>query len=373
MTQAQLIPPPAAVPGRIRLALARELPAAGFVAAVVLLGALFRRLVIVVVQPDEHAPAFAIGLWLDFRSHLVVGLVMLAVVQTVRRRGPQGGARRIAALGIAVVVAAALAAIVSSLGLNWSENPEEGWSALLPILIRFSILGALLLTVAEFYRAEVRSLDAMRDADAARATLEQQTLQARLRTLEAQVEPHFLFNTLATVRRLYETDREAGEAMIEGLMRYLEVALPSMRGERSTLDREARLIEAYLELQRVRMGRRLTYRVDIAIGMRALEVPPMMLLTLVENAIKHGLAPRREGGRVEVGARLEGDRVCLEVSDTGRGFGGDTAGGGTGLANIRARLAATFGSAAQFTLATRSPHGVHATICMPAIRPERAA
>jgi len=296
---------------------------------------------------------------------------MLAVIEPVRRRGPQGGARRAAALAAAVLAAAAVAAVLSVQRLNL-EDIEMGWMNGPPVLLRYTILASLLVTVAEFYRAEVRSLDAMRDADAARATLEQQTLQARLKTLEAQIEPHFLFNTLANVRRLYETDRAAGEAMIERLMRYLEEALPSMRGERSTLGREARLIEAYLEMQRVRMGPRLAYGVDIAPALRAVEVPPMMLLTLVENAIKHGLAPQREGGRVDVAARVDGDRLCLEVVDTGRGFGGDTSGGGTGLANVRARLAASFGSAAQFTLAPRVPHGLRATIRMPAPRSEAA-
>ena len=138
----------------------------------------------------------------------------------------------------------------------------------------------------------------------------------------------------------------AGDAMLERMMRYLEVALPSMRGERVTLGREATLIEAYLDLQKVRMGRRLAFRIDIAPALRQVEVPPMMLLTLVENAIKHGLAPERDGGRIDIGARVHDEVLELEVADTGRGFGGDTSGGGTGLANIRIRLAAMFGDAA---------------------------
>jgi sensor histidine kinase YesM len=235
------------------------------------------------------------------------------------------------------------------------------------MFVRFALVAGLLVTVGEFHRAEVRSLEALQRADAERARLEQQTLQARLKTLEAQVEPHFLFNTLANLRRLYETDPEAGEAMMERLMRYLQTALPSMRDERSTLAREAQLIEAYLELQQVRMGRRLAYGIDIAPALRPLQVPPMMLLTLVENAIKHGLAPQREGGRVDVRARLDGPQLRLEVADTGRGFGGGTSGGGTGLANIRARLAARFGTAAEITLTAGAPRGLLAAIRMPVL------
>jgi len=129
--------------------------------------------------------------------------------------------------------------------------------------------------------------------------------------------------------------------------------------------REAELVCAYLDLQKVRMGRRLDYRVHIPSDLGALRIPPMMLLTLVENAIKHGLAPQCDGGRVDVGASLEESRLRLEVTDTGGGFGGQVSGGGTGLANIRTRLVAMFGAAAELTLSSRRPHGLVATIRMP--------
>jgi sensor histidine kinase YesM len=246
------------------------------------------------------------------------------------------------------------------------NNPaSELWGAVPFLYPRFAVIGGLLTVAGEFHRAQVRSIEAMRAADADRAALEQQTLQARLKTLEAQIEPHFLFNTLATVRRLYEIDPAGGEAMMERLMHYLAVALPSMRDDRSTLEREAQLLESYLELQHVRMGRRLAYAIEFPAALRPVEVPPMMLLTLVENAIKHGLAPQREGGRIDVSARVEDGHLVLEVADTGRGFGGGTSGGGTGLANIRARLGAMYGAAAQLTLAPREPSGLRATIRMP--------
>jgi len=233
--------------------------------------------------------------------------------------------------------------------------------------LRYALIAALLTVVGEIYRRELQSLQAMRAAEADRAAFEQATLQARLQVLQAQIEPHFLFNTLANVRRLYELDGPAGRRMLEHLMHYLEVALPSMRVDRSTLDSEAMLADAYLRLQQVRMGRRLAFAIDVAPALGGTEMPPMMLLTLVENAIKHGLAPLPEGGRIDIAARRASDgTLSLTVIDDGRGFGGDTSGGGTGLANIRARLAALYGPRARLDIDANEPRGVRAAITLPA-------
>jgi len=293
----------------------------------------------------------------------LMALTMFVVIQPIRRLGPRAGARRVVAITAALALATLLVVTIQAAFMILWDFPFE--TALYSTAIQFGLPAAFLVTVGEFHRREVLSLEAMREAEADRARLEQQTLQARLKTLEAQIEPHFLFNTLANVRRLYEIDPVAGDAMLERLMRYLEIALPSMRDERVTLGREADLIEAYLHLQQVRMGRRLAFAIDVAPALRPIEVPPMMLLTLVENAIKHGLAPLRDGGRIDVGARREGDALQLEVADTGPGFGGDVSGGGTGLANIQVRLAAMFGDAAQLTLSARRPRGLLAAICIP--------
>jgi sensor histidine kinase YesM len=309
------------------------------------------------------------GTWDDFTWHGMGALAMFCVIQPVRRRLRVDGMRRVAVLVGTVAIAAVLATCILMLlfvlndpgSFAYLVNPREGGI----IFVRYALPAAFVVTVAEFHRREILSLEATRRAEADRTALEQETLQARLKTLEAQIEPHFLFNTLANVRRLYETDAAAGETMLERLMRYLVVALPSMRDELPTLGREAQLIEAYLDLQQVRMGRRLSYSVDIAPALREISVPSMMLLTLVENAIKHGLAPLREGGRVDVFAHVEGTDLQLDVADTGRGFGDDTSGMGTGLANIQARLAAMFGEAAALTLMPGRVRGLLATIRMP--------
>jgi len=201
-------------------------------------------------------------------------------------------------------------------------------------------------------------------ADLDRARFIQQMDEAHLRMLQAQIEPHFLFNTLANVRRLYQTSPADASKMLDNLMRYFEVALPQMRAADSTLGREAALTESYLEIQRIRMGRRLEFGIDIPDRLRDATLPPMMLLTLAENAIKHGLAPLREGGSLTISAATNGDELHVRVADSGRGFT-QSSGGGTGLANIRARLAGMYGAAGQLNLALNTPRGVIATLALP--------
>src|SRR5262249_26533238 len=156
---------------------------------------------------------------------------------------------------------------------------------------------------------ETKSIEAARRAEIDRVAFEREMAGARLQVLQAQVEPHFLFNTLANVRRLYGEDHAAGRTMLEKLMRYLEVALPSMRDDATTLERDSELTEAYLHIQRIRIGRRLGFSIDIPPQLRAYRVPPMMLLTLVENAVKHGVNPSPSGGIIRITARAEGDEL----------------------------------------------------------------
>ncbi len=233
--------------------------------------------------------------------------------------------------------------------------------------VRYGYMAALFVVVIEFYQHELRSISAMHGAEVDRLALDREMAAARLQVLQAQIEPHFLFNTLATVRRLYQTSPADGREMMDNLMRYLEVALPKMREDRSTLAREAVLIEAFLSVQKIRMGDRLTFELDIPVELRGLSVPPMMLLTLVENSLKHGLNPLPEGGLIRVQARMRDNQLAISVADTGRGLGEGTSGGGTGLANIRARLSAMFGNNAKLALSTNTPRGFTATISMPAV------
>ena len=319
----------------------------------------------------------------NFAFTAVIGLliavpVALAVVATCNRI-PAHGWRRYVALSVAVIVSSLLGT-VAMVGVEWQVfgYPPQNtiWGTLSPIptfllqfWLRYAMLAALFTAAYVYSRtADERAAQAFQ-ARVDRERLEAQLAEARFSVLQAQIEPHFLFNTLATVRRLYRTAPHGAVAMLDNLMRYLGVALPQMRASVSTLGREATLAEAYLDIQKLRMGRRLAFEIDVPESLREVPVPPMMLLTLVENAIKHGLNPLPEGGFVRVDATAEGDCLRVQVSDSGQGFV-RTSGGGTGLANIRARLAALHGRAASLDLGLNRPRGVTATLTLPI--PQRA-
>ena len=225
----------------------------------------------------------------------------------------------------------------------------------------------ILTLIAKFFidraRASMR-LAELKKKEADFHSMSRQVTEAKLQALQAQVEPHFLYNTLASVQALTEVDPAAANAMTGHLIQYLRNALPKMRESVSTVGQEIELVRAYLNILQMRMGKRLTF--DIAVPQNLLELafPPLMLPSLVENAVKHGLEPQREGGSVVIGAQSQDGKLRISVADTGRGFG-ETIGAGLGLANIRERLAALYGDKAKLTLEENSPHGVIATIEVP--------
>jgi len=182
--------------------------------------------------------------------------------------------------------------------------------------------------------------------------------------MQAQVEPHFLFNTLANVQHLVETDPPAASRMLDSLIRYLRAALPQMRENSTTLRREIEMSRAFLEIQRVRMGSRLEYAIEVPPQMLDLPFPPMMLLSLVENAIKHGADPCCECVAVTLRASQADGRLTVSVADTGQGIVPKKA-GGVGLANIRERLKTLHGQAARLVLEENQPRGVIASIEVP--------
>lgn len=199
------------------------------------------------------------------------------------------------------------------------------------------------------------------------AGLRHAVLAAELKALQAQVEPHFLYNTLANTRYLARHDPERAAQMLEHLIAYLHSALPDMRSQDSTLGREFDLAGHYLALMAIRFGQRLRYRLDCPDVLADMPVPPLLLMTLVENAVKHG-AERKPGPvSVSLDAQRAGAAVTITVGDDGAGIAATVLGSGVGLRNLRQRLAALYGDAATFDL-RRTPAGVtEAVLTLPIV------
>uniref|UniRef100_UPI003559A962 sensor histidine kinase n=1 Tax=Piscinibacter sp. TaxID=1903157 RepID=UPI003559A962 len=181
--------------------------------------------------------------------------------------------------------------------------------------------------------------------------------------LHAQIEPHFLFNTLANVQALVESGSPQAATVLASLIAYLRASMPRLDDDGATLGSELAQVRAYLELMHLRMPDRLRFELCVPDELLPLRFPPMALLTLVENAIRHGIDPSEQGGAIEVGARREaGSRaVRVWVADSGAGMS-ETAAAGTGLTNLRARLKAFYGEAARLELVEQAPHGLRAEL-----------
>jgi signal transduction histidine kinase len=215
-------------------------------------------------------------------------------------------------------------------------------------------------------RAEAQTHSA--NAAAERESMQRQLSEARMQMMQAQVEPHFLFNTLASVEHLIETDPPRASAMQRSLIQYLRAVLPQMRDSTlvTNLGREVDMVTAYLDLLKMRMEERLTVRIQIPGGLRSAAFPPMMLQSMVENAIKHGLECKPEGGTLTIVAEVAHSKLRVTVADDGVGFGVvPSSGTGLGLASIRERLRLLHGNLGQLHIAANSPSGVVATIEVP--------
>ena len=229
-------------------------------------------------------------------------------------------------------------------------------------------VAGLLLAVGATLRerlARARALELELELERTRAA--RLAADARLATLTAQVQPHFLFNTLANVQALVDSGSPRAGAVLRSLIAYLRAALPRLAadGGMPALDNEISLVRAYLELMHLRMPDRLRFRIAADPDLLSIvRLPPMALLTLVENAVRHGIDPAEDGGDIEVGARRDGAGVLLWVQDSGVGMAGDAA-PGIGLGNLRDRLASAFAGAARLELSEVAPHGVRAEIRLP--------
>ena len=202
-----------------------------------------------------------------------------------------------------------------------------------------------------------------------------QSVETRLRVLQAQIEPHFLFNTLASAQQLAQKGAPDAAKLIGHLVRFLRTSIPSMREDTAPLKQEFEHIAAYLAIMQTRMGERLSFSVKAAPEVEALAVPPALVMTLAENAIKHGIEPAENGGRVDIDAKRMQDTLVITVADTGLGLmllDGKQHGSGMGLSNIAQRLQAIYGDGAQLRLEQNTPCGCIATLTLPLARTNAA-
>jgi signal transduction histidine kinase len=261
---------------------------------------------------------------------------------------------------------------------NWLA--DVSWKTLLLVsFLGFLLLGILKHPVPAFLfilasciikvvaggkrRAELTANEATKRADTEQ--LERTVLEARMEALQAQIEPHFLFNTLGSIDQLIQTDPPRASKMQQRLIRYLRSAMPQMReGRRPSLGQQVELCSAFLDIMAVRMEGRLQPVLSVPEGLKSAVFPSMMLQTLVENAIKHGLEPKPEGGRLEIGAEVVDGQLAVHVLDTGAGFMPKTE-GGVGLANVRERLKVLYGSRAELIISVPPAGGTRATIKVP--------
>ena len=306
-----------------------------------------------------------LGVELFAEMAVIAGVLMLSYTLLDEALSPQSHTRLLWICAMLVVVSVAMtAALYAYYGHTFNDLPPP--LRLFADSLRWGLPAALLAVVAHVHRRAIQTEVAAHAEERFHAQLGLEETEQQLALLQAQIEPHFLFNVLGNVRRLYRTEPQAGAQTIASLMRYLREALPRVRSERSQLRDELELVRAYLDLFRVRMGERLSFAIECDPALEDVEFPPMLLVTLVENAIKHGVEPSGRRGHVLVRAQRRGRSLEVAVTDDGAGFGAVPSGGtGVGLANLRRQLAARYGSAGRFSLESPETGGVRATIEIP--------
>jgi hypothetical protein len=308
-----------------------------------------------------------------FGRLLLIGTLQLLVFGLLERwprRLPRWLARwALQVLGIAITVpfAAALAYELSTLAApeHWTSDRER-----IAGFAMMTVLGLLVtpwIAMSALYRQVSGQVQRQAlEFELERSELERQAVDARLKLLQAQVEPHFLFNTLANVRELVESGSPQAAEVLGSLIAYLRAAVPRLQEGGATIGQEIELARAYLEVMHMRMPDRLQFLLHADDDTLALDCPPMTLLTLVENAVRHGIDPSEEGGRIELRVQRHGQRCRAQVIDTGVGLQPGGGGLGTGLANLRERLQLAFGGDAALRLMPIVPHGVCAEVEFPA-------
>lgn len=232
-------------------------------------------------------------------------------------------------------------------------------------LVTGMVFAVMMVSVAQYRRSQLMRQNAELQRQAGAERMGRQLADAKLKLMQAQVEPHFLFNTLASVQQLAEGRAPEAAAMTAQLIKFLRAGLAGLRENNSTLEREFAAIGAFLEIMTTRMGDRLTYELHLPTELKSVAVPPAMLISLVENAIKHGVEPAVDPATLRMEASATDSELRIVVTDTGIGPNTRNSGGGVGLDNIRQRLRVLYSGRAHLAVRANEPHGFHATITLP--------
>ncbi len=292
-----------------------------------------------------------------------IGLTIYLGVEIALHRLP-AGLWRIAGImfvvGAGSLLGTALAlALLGQDPLDYASGQIFWQSVVIGLLV-----GAVITALAAFRERALRMEQDLRETRLKHVNADKARVETELRLLQAQVEPHFLFNTLALLRGFITHDPEQGRRLLDHLIDYLRASLSHSRRVQTTLCDELDLLANYLAIMRLRMGERLTFDLDVPDALRSLRFPPMLLQPLVENAVRHGLEPKPGPGALTIRAQTEGQHLCIDVIDNGVGLG--TSGqGGTGLANVRERLLALYDGEGRLTIEENKDGGVTASLRLP--------
>jgi hypothetical protein len=305
--------------------------------------------------------SFGDSFWINFIFSQCIGLSIYGINATVLcHLGNQRRRFWVLALTFpaSIVFGVTLAAWITGAG-DWSD--PRAWVAVV-IGLFFGGIGWM----TYFLSLRIEQLDAeVKQRRLLEMENEKRQLEAHLKLLQAQIEPHFLFNTLANVSSLIDADPVLARRLLERLIDWLRVALARARSQNATLGDELDMLENYLHILKIRFGERLQWQIDIEESLRLLTFPPMLLQPLVENAVQHGIEPKLGGGEILIRACLKEATLRIEVLDSGNGLLSNGAAGGTGLSNVRARLETLFGAAGKLTLENQEAGGVRAQLEMP--------
>ena len=269
------------------------------------------------------------------------------------------------ALSLAAPISTFAVYLISVGGSVSSFLGNEGRITGFVVIAATSLVLALLITLtAQLREREAQARSQALQFELERSRLEKQAVDARLALLQTQIEPHFLFNTLANVQALVESNSPRAPEVLKSLIAYLRAAMPRLKDKAPTLGNELALAKAYLELMQMRMADRLAFSIEVDPELAEQRFPPLALMTLVENAVRHGIDPSETGGRIDIGADQGPQGWRVWVQDSGAGLS-EHAEPGTGLTNLRARIAAFFGAGAALNLSDAKPHGLRAEISWP--------